>query len=163
MGLDITAFSNLSPAAKRDEENLHVYTNPDFHKRADKLKAGEYKYDKALDVAAFSYSGYNNWREQLAQFAGYPAVERSMYGTEQKVFRHDQGAWNSEEGPFHELIHFSDCEGVIGPVTCEKLAGDFYMYQQLANATQDKYFIERYNALRKGFELGAQNGCVQFH
>ena len=27
--------------------------------------------------------------------------------------------------PFYELIDFSDCEGTIGPYTCEKLAQDF--------------------------------------
>lgn len=75
---------------------------------------------------------------------------------------HAAGAWSAEAGPFWELINFSDCEGIIGPVVSAKLARDFQEYQEKANSQLTDYDLERYNSWRQAFELAAENGVVRF-
>ena len=64
------------------------------------------------------------WNE-LATLAGYAGAD---------------DAWERTDGPFWELINFSDCEGVIGPKTSAKLAGDFAAFQEKADAHHGQWF-----------------------
>lgn len=176
MGLDITYYRNLAKldcvfdadgepidaGTRQPLEDAHrLYLNPDFPKQADGID-GMYSGEAVEGFRAGSYSGYNQWREQLAELAGYPATDHDSYGRTRK--RHDAGAWAAESGPFHELIHFSDCEGTIGPETSAKLAKDFADFQQRADSFGDDYWREKYAAWRKAFETAArENGAVSFH
>jgi hypothetical protein len=169
MGLDITAYERLhlvtaKPVGEWDTGatnfsdaaylagRVTLYVLEPFRDRADGLVDGD--YDKGGEEHGFragSYGGYNEWRRQLARLVDVTPEE----------------LWNGGPGakktPFYELIHFSDCEGVIGPKTAAKLARDFAEYQERADATADAYFREAYAEWRKAFEIAAKGGAVTFH
>lgn len=158
MGLDITAHRQMYAVECADPESgeayeddvFTVWINPDFPGRANGIPDGRaFKAAESFDFRAGSYGGYSAWRDMLSLLAlnkPAPAV------------------WAMpEDGPFVELIHFSDCEGVIGPDVSCKLAADFARYQTIADTHRDAYFREKYAAWRKAFEMASDNGCVCFH
>lgn len=179
MGLDITAYSGLTkidcvfdadgePIDPQTRESIdydfRAYLNPDFPGRADDIEHhAVYTAEDAFGLHAGSYSGYNGWRNSLAELAGYPAAPVDRYNTGNVQMRHDQGAWNADGGPFWELINFSDCEGVIGSAVSAKLASDFAAFQEKADAHHNEYFREKYAGWRKAFEMAANKGAVSFH
>jgi hypothetical protein len=111
MGLDISAYRNMTPALRVGDEDLAEYWNEtiayqekSFPGRAEGLTTGS--HFECEDLHAFragSYSGYNWWRNQLALMAYGKSAE--------EIWREP-----NPSGPFIELIDFSDCEGVIGPI-----------------------------------------------
>lgn len=175
MGLDITAYRQIKPAPDAeidrdgyivDYENfMRVYVNPDYPERAtDLVDRGTYTHGTdSVGFRAGSYSGYNVWREELARLAGYPPTPYTHYSTTQ--MRHDAGAWAATEGPFWELINFSDCEGAIGPAASAKLARDFAEWDDRAKAKDgpESIFYSRYTLWRAAFEMAADSGMVDFH
>lgn len=177
MGIDIGAYKYIEladcvfdedgePICPETGEQLDVYkpfVNPDFPGRSDNIQSRKaYKYEEYNHFFRLSYSGYNAWRNQLAQIAGYPLTEyKSEFGTVTEGY--DAGAWEAEGGPFWELISFSDCEGVIGPITSAKLAKDFADFQGAADAHEDQRFRDGYNQMRAAFEFAANTGAVDFH
>jgi hypothetical protein len=165
MGLDIRAASKIELIhdAPADQEAFHVGRNDDeFADRADGLTPGLYRCQAELSFRAGSYSGYNAWRESLAELAGYPKrMHRSDYKPPEEL--HAAGAWEATEGPFWELINFSDCEGTIGPKTSAKLAKDFADHQAKADAHPDEWFRDRYAMWRRAFEMASDDGAVGFH
>ena len=184
MGLDITAYSKITlldavfdadgepidPATRQPitGDYTRAWVTSEFPGRADDIiHRGVYAYDESLGVRAGSYSGYNRWRENLAELAGYPAVpyERVPGYSPSIAHRHDAGCWRSDGGPFYELICFSDCEGVLGTDTCRKLLGDFDEYDsKAATYTGDStYFYEKYREWRAAMALAADGGMISFH
>lgn len=175
MGLDITAYRQikLAPDAEIDSAGdvvdydnfMHVYVNPDYPERAaDLVDRGIYTSGTdSVGFRAGSYGGYNAWREELAQLAGYPAAPYTYYSTTQ--MRHDAGAWAATAGPFWELINFSDCDGAIGPAASAKLARDFAEWDDRAKAKDgpESTFYARYTQWRSAFEMAADSGLVSFH
>lgn len=177
MGLDITYYANLQkldcvfdgdgepidPVTRKPlEDAVQFYVNPHFQGREVPLVDGAaYVAEECEGFCAGSYGGYNHWREGLAALAGYPLTEHESYG--QTEFRHDAGAWAVESGPFHELINFSDCEGVIGSVVATKLAKDFADFQERANTHMDEGWRDLYAEWRNAFEMAANGGAVRFH
>lgn len=165
MGLDIRACAKLveiGPVVERDGDlydpvtdnlvdtntKIVVYPNDAFPDRASPLKAGVcYRVGKDVRFRAGSYGGYNSWRSQLAYLAGYKT----------------QDAWDGKcDGlPFVELVNFSDCEGVIGPIVSAKLARDFAEHDDKAKAVGG-YFYEKYTGWREAFEIASDGGCVDF-
>src|SRR6185369_8640605 len=112
MGLDITWYTGLAvdeaarfnDCGEPPDDRVNFHRNPHYPERADGVTEGAiYSYADRDGFRAGSYSGYNAWRRQLAKLAGWGS---------------DDDCWNSGDkpGPFKELICFSDCEGVIGPV-----------------------------------------------
>jgi hypothetical protein len=161
MGLDITAYSRLVQTADPDGEWLPA-TDAEFIARNDGLESTRYAAEKCLRFQAGSYGGYNQWRDQLAQLAGYPKV-RHLAGYKPPEDLYAAGAWAATEGPFWELINFSDCEGFIGPKTSAKLAADFAAFQDKADAHPEQWFRDRYAKWRAAFELASNDGAVAFH
>jgi hypothetical protein len=172
MGLDITAYRQLvkAPAGSDPEADwdrcFRFYVNPEFSGRDAGLEPGTVyvrpEPSATYEFRAGSYRGYNDWRNALARLAGFAR------GAEQ--------AWNDglEHGPFIELINFSDCEGVIGPVVSAKLARDFAEWQERANSLAEKgrgapwcdapvWFLGLYAHWRKAFEMAADGGAVALH
>jgi hypothetical protein len=160
MGLDISAYSKIRrlPLPTDEDhsgEHARIYPNPDFPEQAEGIEDGYYEYEHGMDFRAGSYSGYNEWRNELARLAGYAPVERdhSPYAA---------GAWQKKSGPFWELINFADNEGCIGPKTSAKLAKDFAEFQHNADLHPDEWFRAKYAEWRKAFELAADAGAVDF-
>ena len=173
MGLDISYYSKLVAAVGNegfDEDGkvkygdgwFTFYKNQHFPGRADDIQDGAAYMDSyAGGFRAGSYGGYNRWREQLAELAGYELTEFDDYGRVAKC--HAAACWHGAEGPFSELINFSDCEGVIGATVSAKLALDFKEFQDKADQHCDDYFKEKYAEWRKAFETAADGGAVRFH
>ncbi len=169
MGLDITAARKIKwiAADLPDEDSFGDYfwvgAQPDeFVAQADGLAPGLYETADEIDFRAGSYGGYNEWREQLAELAGYP--KRLLFSDHRSPTElHAAGAWEAAHGPFWELINFSDCEGVIGPKTSAKLAQDFAEHQGKADTHPDEWFRELYATWRRAFELASDDGAVAFH
>ncbi len=169
MGLDITAYSGITKLnAHMNDDGEAVdnqtgktldwsaycspYVNPDFPEHAKSLEvSGVYGFEESFGFRAGSYGGYNQWRDALARMAGYAGGA--------------QGAWDSDSGPFWELINFSDCEGSIDAPVCAKLAADFASFQTKADAyaASNTYFLELYASWRQAFEMAAKGGMVDFH
>lgn len=178
MGLDITAYSGLAfalpgrgvdPHGNIDYDNRYFLLPrmPDHpgqwadlpsHPHDPKARIVCSGFSNRFSFRAGSYSGYGQWRERLAQFAGYPKA--AFEGEEPS---HLVGAWMSPYGPFHELLNFSDCEGAIGPAASARLAFDFASHQARADASPDERFRHLYAEWRQAFELAALGGAVHFH
>lgn len=170
MGLDITAYRQLKKVdeseIKRDEDgeidedafdydtHHHLYVNSHYPERAPEIQS-DAVYTSAEDYGfrAGSYGGYNNWRNGLAELAGYDPIDD----------RHDKGAWETDGGPFWELINFSDCEGVIGSSVSKKLLADFLAFDAAAKTHRGEYFYEVYQEFTKGLTFAADDGALHFH
>lgn len=178
MGLDVTAYSKIAPidcVYDADGEPIDprtrkpleghfftVFVNSDFPGRADDLKAGGvYTYDGALAVPCGAYSRYNRWRNDLAAMAGWPVGQYEQYG--RMWDSNCVACWNGAQGPFSELINFSDCDGTIGTAVSKKLAADFAEFQTKADQYGDAAFLDQYALWRRAFELASDNGAVRFH
>lgn len=165
MGLDVTAYSKLEKvgAAKGAGEysanfdwHNHVFVYPlqDYPERMPPIEPGAiYQYQTpCFHFRAGSYAAYNKWREWLSLMA---------LGIE------PQGVWNNPMAyaskPFFELIHFSDCEGILGTEVCRELAQDFAGFQTQADQHLDEWFRRKYTDWRQAFELASDGGLVKFH
>jgi hypothetical protein len=167
MGLDITAYRsvkldteisleawNAGACDKFDGDGagrVYLCVNGEFREAADGLVDGLYVVGETFGFRAGSYSGYNEWRDLLAKLVGTTA--KRMWARPS----HFVGT------PFLELISFSDCEGLMGPKTCAKLAKDFEDMAARAAAHADDYWRESYGHWRKAFTMAAAEGAVQFH
>lgn len=164
MGLDITAYRQIlpDPAAPLDEygaANWQTHFTPGagyewseatWPGRAPGLQEGTpYRFAESLGFRAGSYSGYGEFRSELAKIAG---------------FKNSQDYWDHAVGnePFYELINFADNEGVIGAATAAELAKDFADYQVAADSIGD-WFLEMYSLWRRACEMAADGGAINFH
>lgn len=160
MGLDITAYSGMIEAKgneafdnvgdlKDDEVWFIVYDEPNFPGRCNEFKDGHaYKANKEFGFRAGSYSGYNQWRDKLAEIAGYGCAKNVLD--------------NPIDGPFMELINFSDCEGTIGTEVSAKLIEDFRRYRNKAEAIGG-VFWDKYQEWQEAFKVASNKGAVNFH
>lgn len=176
MGLDTTWYRGLKKREDvifdGDGEPTNVdqffrpYVNSEFPGREGGIEhKAIYEYEDAGEGIRRSYSGYNHWREWLAKLAGYPEQEFEEFGAKRKS--HAASTWYGpvNNGPFYELINFSDCEGVIGSEAAAKLAKDFAEWDERAKAADQVGGMnyDLYQKWRHSFEQAAQNGAVDFH
>lgn len=178
MGLDITAYRKLTkidavfdadgepldPNTREPIENyFKPYANPSFPGREEGLTdRAVYAYADAEHVFSRGYGSYNRWREALAKLAGYPLTEY-VGAFKQRESAHAAACWEGATGPFSELINFADNEGTIGPVVAAKLARDFAEFDEHAQSVSEPYFYEGYGDMRRGLELAADGGALDFH
>lgn len=161
MGLDVSFYATAARLRDIPESGEYdydggetaLYVNPEFPVQADDLTTGIYSVDAGGHIGCGAYSRYNRWRDQLAALAGY--------GSAEAAWRQSDGG--RTEGPFWELINFSDCEGVIGPRTSAKLAKDFSDFAAGAANHADEYFREKFTEWRNAFETAGRGGAVHFH
>lgn len=176
MGLDITAYSHVSPVGMHTadlwcavDNHVTAYAYSDFPRSFAGIpvlathtsSSGEYKFmqggcyettsqTKEMRFRAGSYTGYNRWREHLAALFN-PG-------------RHEQR-------PFYELIWFADNEGTIGATAAAYLLEDFEQYADVYRAhVADRvdtlgaaWYIDSYNRWTEAFRLAAASGIVEFH
>jgi hypothetical protein len=162
MGLDITAYEKLEWLREipedwdHEEDETSLYRIEAFAKSCDGLRNGIYRYSgETHGFRAGSYSGYNEWRRQLARLVGTVP----------------EAVWKGAPcAAFGELIHNADNEGFIGPTTSAKLAKDFADWQTRAekfaaecHADDGGWFLGKYNDWRKAFELASKGGAVALH
>jgi hypothetical protein len=168
MGLDVTYYTQVKFEKPNDSDDYdgyedgfeRVYHNTDFPGRCDDVPQGWYSSADSESVYRRAYSAYNRWRDELAKVAGWPEGSYEQYGT--KWPSHAASAWAATEGPFWELIHFTDCDGTIGTLVSQKLAKDFADFQSKADAVGGD-FAEIYAKFRKAFEAASDGGFVKFH
>jgi hypothetical protein len=161
MGLDIVAFEHANPviACDQDQEehdnHIVAWVDKNMERSLRGLEIGRC-YDVAGDDIGFragSYSGYNEWREALAQ----RALGLSAFAVWEDPPRF-------VEQPFFELINFSDCQGTIGPDAASDLAGDFgalrarIAAQPLPDPDEEAWFMDVYGQFQEAFELAASGG-----
>lgn len=99
-----------------------------------------------LHFRAGSYSGYNRWREALAESVGELVGE------------------GEPDRPFGRLIWFADNEGTIGPKAAATLLTDFHTYRDrfVAHVRGSDEYVYLYDEWTKAFNLAADTGCVDF-
>lgn len=111
-----------------------------------------------VSFRAGSYGSYNRWRDELAVLAGFESADE---------------VWNMckscipADVPFIEIINFSDCEGVIGPKVCRKLAKDFENFADSAvghtcKFVEEDYFRELYFEFKEALEYAGDNGVLVY-
>lgn len=173
MGLDITAYSKLelieASATSQDDElykkgDVFLYDNGSFPNAMFPLVPGIYKLNgTSFGFRAGSYSGYNQFRDLLAECIGTSPQE----------------VWDNptkhETAPFYRLINFSDCEGTIGSVHAAILdmqfresKKQFVKFLKVKNKQAIihdyvEYYTACYNNWAKAFKLAQNGGAVTFH
>lgn len=157
MGLDITAYKKLKEVENPhfdewgelvDQENewqpeaAMEWSESVWPGRGKPLNPHSvYSWEKEYEFRAGSYSGYNWWRDKLAEF--------------------------SEDNAFEELIDFADNEGVIGSEVSRKLYDDFTTYHRKAfefSLTFDDgdWWFQKYCDWEAAFEMAKEDGAVKF-
>lgn len=152
MGLDIYAMKNIKRISDYPEDDDYDYDHDhlspnEYFNVHGEITNGIYSGEGRESFRAGSYSGYNGWRNRLAKLAGYGSFEE---------------ACSTPEGPFVELINFSDCEGVICSEVSAKLYNDFLNNHIFAKEKMEKYDLETYEDFMNGFAIAKENGCLVF-
>jgi hypothetical protein len=102
-GLDVTAYENLVSvsSATLDANGLPTGRNEvkfipvEFLQRFEGLVSGQvYRYESSFEFRAGSYSGYNDWRNELAKLAGYSPTHGKATDGGQSELRYDITVWN---------------------------------------------------------------------
>ena len=168
MGLDITAYEKLerihAPTnywCEEHEEEVQLYNLSEFHEQAAPSLEGDHADDyvrygcfKSVELKfgfrAGSYTGYNEWRERLCRVA--------LNMSTRQLWDHPK------EGPFVELLHFPDNEGVIETSVCAKLSKDFVDHRErISKLAEDTWFMEKYDCWARAFKLASVSGAVELH
>jgi hypothetical protein len=153
MGLDINAYRQVRKSPTGD---ACADVNPDFPEQADGITSGNYDYKERHSFRAGSYGHYSEWRNELAVLAGWESAERCR-----QFAAGVYGVTPPDGSPFLPLISFSDCEGVIGPLTSARLLADFNKFKEVA-AQRPRWFFDLYMEFSKAFEIAADGGFVEF-
>ena len=165
MGLAIRAYRKMTKIKNVviDEEDpvlddglvVIVRANQDWPERLEGVEGGVYRSLSILDVGKIgSYSSYSSFRNELAKL--------SFQGRSASDVWAETEMGHLNEGPFFELINFSDCDGLIGPKISSKLSKDFAEWNDRAYEHFVPYDYERYKQLRLAFEFASDNGVVKF-
>ncbi len=169
MGLDITAYSKLTPVGKHaddyceDEDHVHAFAYSCFPESfrgipvlgewavsgTSFLEGGCYAVTDGTETLGFragSYTGYNQWRDDL----------RLQFNPD-----------TLPDLPFYELIWFADNEGCIGPEAAADLLQDFRAmaasYRPPRETGYPEYYTDKYRDWTRACELAAESGLIHFH
>lgn len=185
MGLDITAVSKVKfieelPSGEAEhkyyavlcdacdlagiieQSRLYqfVYPNPQFfesrmapYPTPARGKVAVYKVlGTDCSFRAGSYTSYNDWREMLAKMVTDEPIET--------IWERDPRKRCSI--PFFELLHFSDCEGILGRRVARKLKRDFIAWREDAKEIGGEFW-ELYGRWGAATEIAADRGMILFH
>lgn len=167
MGIDVTWYSHVTPLhglsddAAEEMGGTRFCANDDFPGREAPLVGGWHTFQNHGDVLTMGYISYTHWRNWLAKIAGWPSKADPFSSNEAS---HCVDCWDGAQGPFAELINFSDCEGTLGATVCSKLAKDFAEFDAKAAASGTGYYYEIYKRFRHATETAAATrGAIRFH
>lgn len=190
MGLDVSYYSKIKKCQKKESDEDEYYeVNTEYNNSAHQYQLGSLKgvYNVSENsvsghIECGSYGSYNNWRNELAIMAGYGDAnnvwqDRSFspwlpyinlrYLKLKKLKGEEVIGEQYSIKPFYELIHFSDCEGTIGPEVSKKLYYDFVKFDQKAKSYSDEkiddYFYRKYKEWKEAFRIASEGGAVSFH
>jgi hypothetical protein len=122
------------------------------------LASGCYEITPKTETHGFragSYSGYGQWRQNLASQFNPAALYLDRKGPGM--------AKPDPELPFYELIWFADNEGCIGPEAAADLLADFREHADKYVDPYDGYGRQKYDDWTRAFELASASGLVEFH
>lgn len=191
MGLDITAFSNLSYLGHHEvpEDSEHPYDPETF----DRLHVEAITYDafphallgvpnqqtKQYGTTMFIVAGCfeitektEQYRFRAGSYSGYNRWRQDL-AAQFNPYRPGEGgdAYGPPnlEGPFYELIWFADNEGTIAEPAAINLLADFRQYEaeyraaHVSGTYDGDWFIEKYLDWTHACELAADGGLIDFH
>ena len=149
MGLEVLAFSGLKESPVEDDNTVVLNLSEKHPERADGLKDSQaYTYQTKFEFRAGAL-GAENWFNELARMSGWTLGREGFLSSVR----------NADSGPFWEMMFFP-AEGVIGPVTSQKLLGDFHTYDDRARLVSSDLFYDRYQNWWKAFEMAINDGAV---
>jgi hypothetical protein len=137
---------------------LLAYTPKGLRNRLAPLKGGVYEGSGERFEFSTRATPYNRWRAWLCKIA---------LGVKPEAVWRRHWCWQGRiQGPFVELIDYSDAEGTFGSVACAKLAADFVTHkvrareQATLGGEEAEYYREMYHDWSEAFRIGARAGCV---
>lgn len=151
MGLDIHYYESLTRLRDLDADGEYDWENGEvalianhaFLLHADGMQDGIYRTVVTPGhFQAASYGGYNKWRAWLA------SVEPGR--------------------AFAPLVHFSDCDGFIGPRTSGILADAFEAHREHAREYASRaevlgdFYFRLYEQFAHAFRVASRGGVVVF-
>lgn len=162
MGLDVGWYTRLTklptPTTPEEWDRFHdsgaldLWENEDFPFTLEPLEPGFYECREGGSFQAGSYGTYGLWRRWLCKTVLGKEIEQIRYGS-----------YNVKDPqPFYQLLNYSDCEGVLGTMVCEKLAQDFRVYEEKARYCGEPHDLVRYRDFADAFERASDGGCVVF-
>jgi len=165
MGLDIYGIKILDEVKNNekddfDEDVFNTSWNLTFIFQLGNLKLNTIYNTEIIDCSNihFSYSGYSRFREALYNVfidgdimdfynnEYYNKIITTNFTREKKLNRilDIEDDLDLDLPPFFEILFFSDSEGIIAPIICEKLYEDFKKYKDKAKEKMPVYFYETY-------------------
>lgn len=123
-------------------------------RRLENIHYGRFRVQHGAGFSVGPYNHYWTWRQWLWKLIHDLSNINAVW----------QAPGSYEHLAFFNLIHFSDCEGVIGPIVSARLAREFSMHQPKIDALQDQHFqfVLLYRAFHEAFESAAGKGAVVF-
>jgi hypothetical protein len=140
-------FEGELPEEIRSEEKcISARYNPDCPNLTDGMEAGAtymFEEDNWYRVAD-KWWEYVDWVVKLSKLVGLD----------------DKMPEKNSNVAFRDLFRYGNRAGTFGPISCKKLAMDFFLWDDLARTFDDRYFYRMFRLMRGMFEFGAQDGAV---
>ena len=177
MGLDVLAVARAyrveDPTLSQMDDLIRIRHGEFPMQAGDLVDDGYYDCVSCDDFLSMGYGRYGYLRELIAEVAGYekqdipePHYSHPNYHDLSYYYRNPHIATiyinEIEEGPFIEMINFSDCEGVICSEVSKKLYKDFDNYLKIAEEKLDEYYLQKYKDLMGAFKYASDDGFVRY-
>lgn len=178
MGLDVYAVTKYNivenPTVDEADDLCQIYQPEGFESHLCGLIDGSH-FDMVECDGDYSigYGGHSQFREFLAEIAGYKKAETIMpdYSDDDFMnksyahrFPHITGMYEQDvefTDDFVAIIHFSDCEGVIGNDYCKTLDDAFDKHMSKASGSN---FEKKYKEMAECVKAAANSGgFLYFH
>lgn len=172
MGLDTTAYEFVERlrgggGSGDDDRHILAFSHKNFPHALEGLEGVDsfFVFPGGREVyrGGFHYRGYGNTNHTCSSYSGHSYLrdliaDKFLDTTPEEIWVNPD---EFKDKPFFELINFSDCEGVLGPVACRNLADDFNSHPDLDSG--DSFYDELYKDFGKSFNIAADTGVVVFH
>lgn len=105
--------------------------------------------------AHWSYSGFNQFRRDLAKEEGLNIQDMAGYGGTLE--------WDDTATDLRPLFNHSDCDGYIDAFDCEDMVPRLKQISEAWKSDSEvgrQYYIDQLDSLIKGMEHCAEHGCA---